>query len=109
MDDENILGYLCIDFDGESAYQNLNGTWNTDENYVVVHRMAFTDDARGKGISTIVFHLVEELSRKMGVTSFRVDTDGDNKKMQHVWENADLNIEGQSGSIIVRKLRLIRE
>ena len=73
-----------MDFDGEPAYKDIQGKWNTSENYVVVHRMAFTDNARGKGISGIAFRLVEELSRKRGISSFRVDTDAGNKKMQHV-------------------------
>ncbi|MBC8585248.1 GNAT family N-acetyltransferase [Youxingia wuxianensis] len=84
VDEESILGYLCIDYDGESAYDNMQGTWNTSENYVVVHRMAFTEKSRGKGVSSVVFRLVEELSKRKGINSFRVDTDADNKKMQHI-------------------------
>ncbi len=83
-DDTELYGYLCIDYDGEPAYDTLNGTWDTDNNYVVVHRMAFADSARGKGISSIAFQLVEEMSRSKGIHSFRVDTDEDNKKMQHI-------------------------
>ena len=64
VENEDILGYICVDYNGESAYTNIQGTWNTSENDVVVHRMAFTDKARGKGISDIVFRLVEELSRE---------------------------------------------
>ncbi len=79
-----ILGYLCIDFNGEPAYDTLKGEWHSNEPYVVVHRMAFNDNARGKGISDKVFALVEELSRKQGVSNFRVDTDADNHKMQHI-------------------------
>ncbi|SJZ79545.1 GNAT family N-acetyltransferase [Anaerorhabdus furcosa] len=84
VDEQNILGYLCIDYDGEPAYKHLNGQWHTDENYVVVHRMAFRESAKGKGISTIVFQLVEEMSKLRGVCAFRVDTDKDNLKMQHI-------------------------
>lgn len=84
VEDGAILGYLCIDFDGEEAYDGLQGTWNTSEKYVVVHRMAFSEKARGKGISSLVFQLVEEMSKKQGVNAFRVDTDADNAKMQHV-------------------------
>ncbi len=84
VDNEDVLGYLCIDFEGEPAYDNLNGSWNSDESYVVVHRMAFNDKARGRKLSDIVFGLVEEMSRERGVNYFRVDTDADNKKMQHI-------------------------
>lgn len=84
VDNGTILGYLCVDYDGEPAYEKMQGEWNTSEHYVVVHRMAFTDHARGKGISSIAFQLVEELSKKKGISSFRVDTDAGNKKMQHI-------------------------
>lgn len=84
VEDEDILGYLCVDYDGESSYKDMQGTWNTSESYVVVHRMAFTDKARGKGISCIVFRLVEELSKEKGIRSFRVDTDANNHKMKHI-------------------------
>lgn len=43
------LGYLCVDFDGEPAYDHLNGTWAREEPYVVVHRLALSDAARGRG------------------------------------------------------------
>lgn len=79
-----IYGYLCIDFDGEEAYNDIDGKWNTDENYVVVHRLALSKNARGKGISHKAFTLTEDICRKKGITSFRIDTNKDNKKMQHI-------------------------
>ncbi len=84
VEDDIILGYLCIDYDGEPAYSSMQGTWNTSEKYVVVHKMAFTENARGKGISNLAFQLVEEMSKKRGINSFRIDTDPGNKKMQHI-------------------------
>ena len=42
------LGYLCVDFDGEPAYDHLNGTWAWEEPYVVAHRLALSDAARGR-------------------------------------------------------------
>ncbi len=84
VNDNEILGYLCIDYDGEPAYDTLRGEWHSNEPYVVVHRMAFHDNARGKGVSDIVFSMVEDLSRKKGINNFRVDTDADNHKMQHI-------------------------
>lgn len=84
VEGDEILGYLCVDYVGEPAYRDMRGTWNTAEDYVVVHRMAFSDKARGKGASSAVFQLVEDMSRERGITSFRVDTDEGNKKMQHV-------------------------
>lgn len=78
------IGYLCIDFNGEPAYEHLNGSWHTDLPYVVVHRMAFSDQTRGHGFSHKLFQLIEELSASKGIYSFRVDTDADNQKMKHI-------------------------
>jgi GNAT superfamily N-acetyltransferase len=78
------LGYLCIDFDGEPAYEHLQGEWGSEEPYVVVHRMALSADARGRGLSEAVLSRVCELARERGVHSFRVDTDEDNARMKHI-------------------------
>lgn len=83
-DETQTLGYLCIDFDGEPAYDKLNGAWLSDGRYVVVHRLALSDQSRGKGISSTAFKLVEEYALEKGITAFRVDTDADNQKMQHI-------------------------
>lgn len=82
------LGYLCVDFDGEPVYDGLIGRWGTGEPYVVVHRLAFSAAARGRGLSGAVFALVEEMSRRRGVFSFRIDTHEDNRKMQHILEKS---------------------
>ncbi len=81
---DEILGYLCVDFDGEPAYDTLKGAWNSDEKYVVVHRLAFSQKARGKGAVHEVFDLVCKLSLDKNIDYFRVDTDADNAKMQHI-------------------------
>lgn len=85
-DEAQMLGYLCIDFDGEPAYDELNGAWLSDEPYVVMHRLALSDRARGRGASGAAFRLVEQRARERGIASFRVDTDADNQKMRHILE-----------------------
>lgn len=84
VEGKTILGYLCIDYDGEPAYSRLNGTWTTGPEYVVVHRMAFTQQARGRGLSHAAFELVERMSLRKNIHSFRVDTDPENLKMKHI-------------------------
>lgn len=86
VENGTVAGYLCIDFDGEPAYASLNGTWLTQETYVVVHRMALDDRVKGRGLASRVFALVEELARGKGVHSFKVDTDRDNRIMRHLLE-----------------------
>ena len=86
LENDVIFGYACIDYDGEPAYNELKGNWLSpvDADYVVVHRMAFVKESRGKGLADKAFRLVSEQAKSKGVENFRVDTDEANKIMQSV-------------------------
>lgn len=86
LEGDRVFGYACIDYEGEPAYKELKGDWlsGDDTPYVVVHRMAFAKESRGKGLANVAFRLVEEQAKEKGISSFRVDTDEANKIMQHV-------------------------
>ncbi len=86
QEEGEILGYLCVDFQGEPAYDTLKGAWTSEENYVVVHRMALHENIRGKNKTGEIFPLVEALAKSKGVSYFRIDTDEDNHKMLHILE-----------------------
>ncbi len=81
---ERIVGYMCVDFDGEPAYEGLQGEWLCDLPYVVVHRMVIDNTFKSRGLASEAFRLVQELAQQRGIRSFRVDTDADNKIMQHL-------------------------
>ena len=81
-----IAGYMCVDFDGEPAYDTIEGRWETEEPYAVVHRMAFARAFRGMGLADTAFSLVGRLCLSRGVRSIRADTDFPNARMQHVLE-----------------------
>lgn len=79
------IGYLCIDFGGEPAYDVItDGQWHTAAPYAVVHRMTIGDAYKGKGLARSVFALVDAFCRTQGVQNFRIDTHPDNVKMQHL-------------------------
>lgn len=84
--DHKIAGYMCIDFSGEPAYDDIDGEWQTEEPYAVVHRMAFSGEYRGMGLTDIAFQLIEDLCGASNIKSIRVDTDFPNKRMQHILE-----------------------
>ena len=86
QNDGDIIGYMCIDFSGEPAYDDIKGAWRRDTPYAVIHRMAFSQKARGKGIAGIAFDLIERFCLEQGVRNIRVDTDFPNKRMQHILE-----------------------
>lgn len=89
-----LAGYLCVDFDGEPAYEDIQGRWETGEPYAAVHRMAFGGRFRGRGLAASAFALVGELCLKRGVTAIRGDTDPQNLRMQHVLEKSGFQRRG---------------
>ncbi len=84
MADGVRVGYLCIDFGGEPTYEVIDGAWLSRLPYVVVHRMAIAAQHRGRGIASRAFDLSMELAFSRGVHSMRVDTQADNRIMQHI-------------------------
>ncbi|WP_286968953.1 GNAT family N-acetyltransferase [Flavobacterium sp. UBA4854] len=80
-EDESILAYAAIIFDKEPAYENIEGKWLTDGNYTVVHRVAVSKLAKGKGIATKLFEKIESLSVENNIYSIKVDTNFDNTPM----------------------------
>lgn len=84
--DDVIAGYMCIDFSGEPAYENIEGKWRSSQDYAVVHRMAFDSKFRGIGLADTAWKLIEKHCDKNNIRYIRVDTDFPNKRMQHILE-----------------------
>lgn len=84
--DNEVIGYCCIIFGEESAYKIIDGEWKTDRPYAVVHRMAFRSFARGSGLSHEAISLISDICRSADFDAIRVDTQEENKVMQHILE-----------------------
>ena len=83
-DDNHIIGYTCIIIGDEPAYHVIEGAWKTDLPYAVVHRMAFSEGCRGKGLSKEAFSLIKNYCNQNRTFAIRVDTQEENKPMQRV-------------------------
>ena len=81
-----VIAYGAVVFDGEPAYEALEGEWLTEGPYVLVHRMAVADGERGKGVAAEFLRHVEDLARERGVKAFRIDTNYDNRPMLRLLE-----------------------
>lgn len=79
-----VAAYMYIGFDGDPAYPKIKGAWNYDAPYAVVHRIAIAPEFRGMGLGSVTFRMVEDFCKKRGFYLLRIDTDGENKRMQHV-------------------------
>lgn len=80
-EDDNIIAYAALLFGIEPAYNEIDGKWLTDGDYVAVHRVAVSDAVKGKGIATILFRMIEDLCVEQKVYSIKVDTNFDNVPM----------------------------
>ena len=76
-----VVAYGAVVFDGEPAYDRLAGEWLSDQEYVVVHRIAVSQHAQGNGVGARFMKAVEFYAAEKGIGSFRVDTNFDNFAM----------------------------
>ncbi len=73
--------YGAILFDGEPAYEAIEGRWLTGGPYEVLHRLAVADGHKRQGLAGAFVRRTEQLARERGAGSFRVDTHRDNGYM----------------------------
>lgn len=81
VEDETVIAYAAVIFDIEPAYAGIEGRWLTDGPYCVVHRVATAKAAKGKGLATTLFQMLEDLCKAQQVFSIKVDTNFDNIPM----------------------------
>lgn len=92
---QGVVAYGAVVFDGEPAYEALDGKWLTDGPYVLVHRIAVADEEKGRGVGTEFLRQVEALALERGVGAFRIDTNFDNEPMLRLLERAGFTYCGK--------------
>ena len=85
-DDETIVGYTAILINDEPAYNDLKGNWLTNGDFVVVHRLAISDDYIGKGLAQKMMLYTEGFALQKNIFSVKVDTNFDNIPMLKIFE-----------------------
>ena len=80
---DEIVATTVISLDVESTYNSIfNGEWITNEEYIVMHRVAVHDKYKGKGIFKELIKEAESLALNKGISSIKIDTHRDNISMQ---------------------------
>ncbi|HAT4243016.1 GNAT family N-acetyltransferase [Clostridium perfringens] len=80
---DEIIATTVISLEGESTYNSIfNGEWITNEEYIVMHRVAVHDKYKGKGIFKELIKEAESLALNKGISSIKIDTHRDNISMQ---------------------------
>jgi len=81
--DNEIVATVALSFDGEPWYDDIrDGTWLTNAEFLVIHRMAVSETVRGTEVASELLRQAEQLCRNNNVQSIKIDTHADNQAMQ---------------------------
>jgi RimJ/RimL family protein N-acetyltransferase len=85
----------AIIFGIEPAYNDIKGAWLTNDDYVVIHRVATSNMVKGKGVATQLFTMLEHLCIEQKVYSIKVDTNFDNVPMMKILDKVGYSYCGE--------------
>lgn len=90
-----IAVYAAVIHETEPAYENIEGKWLSDDDYMVVHRVAVSDEYAGKGLASLIFDEIEKQAQQQQIPSIKVDTNYDNAAMLRIFEKRDYQYCGE--------------
>ncbi len=93
--DGKVVAYGAVVYDGEPAYDKLQGKWLSDDKYVVVHRIAVSQNVQGRGVGARFINEVEHHALEKGINSFKIDTNFDNFAMLRLLEKCGFTYCGE--------------
>jgi GNAT superfamily N-acetyltransferase len=92
---QEIIGYCAVLINDEPAYAGIEGKWLSDNDFVVVHRIAIAETHLGKGLSKIMMSFIEELAVKNNIYSVKADTNFDNYAMLKIFNDLGYSYCGE--------------
>ena len=81
-----ILGTIVLSPKKEMPYSKIEGKWITDDDYMVIHRLAVDFDMKNKGIATKILEFSEEVCVENRILSLKADTHENNEPMKRLLE-----------------------
>ena len=90
---DEIAGYLAI-VDYDPSYDDIEGEWLTDGKYLALHRIAFSNNTRGKGLFQSLIANIKILAEEKGAEAIRIDTDRRNPIMLHLLPKVGFEFTG---------------
>ena len=85
LEGETIIGYTAVLINNEPAYQNIEGHWLSNGDFVVVHRVAIAEKYLGKGLAKMILKYVENFEASNNIYSIKADTNFDNTQLRKVF------------------------
>lgn len=92
---QEVIGMMVVSTQPEPNYELIYaGEWHYQEPATVIHRLAISQKARGRGIAKKLISLAEEVSLKEGYHVIRVDTHQLNENMQGLLKKSGFKFAG---------------
>ena len=92
---ETIIGYSAVLINYEPAYAEIEGNWLTNDDFVVIHRVAISEKYLGKGFAKIIIKNIEDFALSNNIYSIKADTNFDNTAMIKIFENSGYTYCGE--------------
>lgn len=95
VEGKSIIGYCALILNDEPTYKTIKGQWLSNEDFMVIHRIAIAPDHLGKGLVQTMFTYIEELAKEQHIHSLRADTNFDNAAMLHLLQKMGYHYCGE--------------
>ena len=79
---KKIIGTIVLSPKKEAPYFKIEGKWITNDDYIVIHRLAVDSKIKNKGIATKILEFSEEECIKNKILSIKTDTHENNEPMK---------------------------
>ena len=97
---DTIIGYTAVIINDEPDYINIEGRWLSDQDFVVYHRVAVSEEFLAKGMAKKMIKLIEQYALSKNIYSLKADTNHDNIPMMKIFEKLGYSF---SGIVYIRK------
>ena len=94
-EDEKIIGYIAVLINDEPEYEKLEGEWLTNDDFVLFHRVAISENYLGKGLAKMMINYIEDFAVENNIKSIKADTNFDNDAMLNIFEKLGYKYCGQ--------------
>ena len=95
VENGKVIGYTALIINDEPAYAVLEGKWLTNDDFVVLHRVAIAEEYLGKGLAKLIMKEVENFALKNSIYSVKADTNFDNVAMIKIFESLGYSYCGE--------------
>ena len=83
---KKIVGTIVLSPKKEIPYSKIEGKWITNDDYIVIHRLAVDSEIKNKGIATKILEFSEKECIKNKILSIKADTHESNEPMKKFLE-----------------------